>query len=119
MPETERPLRVLAAIIKRLQAKATSLAPRDAATSAWFTLAALTIVSASAVATGAHPLWRLGSAVTVALICAVKGRILAREYLRSQDAGVAFDRLVKLFATLAPVLLVVTALVEAWRAVTI
>ena len=38
------------------------------------------------------------------------------QFCRPRDAGLVFERLVRLFAAVAPVLLAVTALVEAWRA---
>lgn len=89
---------------------------RDPATTAWILLIALTLASASAIGHGAHPLWRLAAAVAVALLCALKGIALVRGYLRPREAGPVFDRIVRLFAALAPTLLVITALLEAWRA---
>lgn len=88
---------------------------RDTATATWLALIVLTLVSALASAHGAHPLWRLAAGLAVALLCAVKGRLLLRGYLHARDAGPVFDRLVRLFAALAPALLGLSALLEAWR----
>lgn len=90
-------------------------ATHGAATATWLALVALTLASALATTHGAHALWRLAAALAVAAICAVKGRLLVRGYLRSRDAGPLFDRLVRLFAALAPALLAASALLEAWR----
>ncbi|WP_374673071.1 hypothetical protein [Ideonella sp.] len=76
----------------------------------------LTLVSALTTAHGAHPGWRLAAALAVAALCALKARLLVRGYLHSRAAGPLFDRLVCAFAVLAPALLVLSALREAWRA---
>lgn len=96
--------------------RASSPLQLDEATRTWLALVALTLLGAAAVGHGGHPLWRLAAAWLVALVCAVKARLLLRGYLRPRDAGLVFERLVRLFAAVAPVLLAVTALVEAWRA---
>ncbi|MBI5268598.1 MAG: hypothetical protein HY856_02875 [Burkholderiales bacterium] len=79
-------------------------------------LVALTLFSALMTAHGSHPGWRLAAALGVAALCAIKGRLLVRGYLRPSEAGPVFDRIVRLFAALAPTLLAASALVEAWRA---
>jgi hypothetical protein len=93
-----------------------SLLRMDEATRTWLALVALTLLGAAAVGHGGHPLWRLAAAWLVALVCALKARLLLRGYLRPRDAGPVFERLIRLFAAVAPALLGVTALVEAWRA---
>ena len=86
------------------------------ATRTWLALLLLTGMSALTTAHAAHPLWRLAAALAVALLCALKGRLLLRGYLHPDQAGPVFARVVGLFAALAPVLLAATALLEAWRA---
>jgi hypothetical protein len=88
----------------------------DKATRTWLALVAFTLLGAAAVGHGGHPLWRLAAAWLVALVCGLKARLLLRGYLRPRDAGPVFERLIRLFAAVTPVLLGVTALVEACRA---
>ncbi len=88
----------------------------DPATVTWLALVALTLFSAAVSIHGAHLPARLTAALAIAAICALKGHLLVRGYLRSRDAGPVFDRVVRLFAALAPTLLAGSALFEVWRA---
>ena len=90
--------------------------PVPSATRTWLALLLLTGLSALTTAHAAHPLWRLAAALAVALLCALKGRLLLRGYLHPDQAGPVFARLIGGFAALAPALLVVTAVLEVWRA---
>lgn len=111
-----KPSDAQASVAARARARASSPLRMDDATRTWLALVALTLLGAAAVGHGDHPLWRLSAAWLVALVCALKARLLLRGYLRPRDAGLVFERLIRLFAAVAPVLLGVTALVEAWRA---
>ena len=85
------------------------------ATQVWLALAVLTAVSVLAAGHALPPVGRLLATLAVAVLCAVKGQ-LVRGYLRSRRAGPLIHRLVQLFAALAPVLLTVSALIEAAQA---
>lgn len=91
-------------------------APWDSATRTWLLLVALTLASAVASAYGAQPMLRLPAALAVAALCAIKGHWLVVGYLASREAGPVFDRIVRLFAMLVPILLAISAWIEAWPA---
>ncbi len=82
----------------------------------WLALAVLTAVSVLAAGHALPPVARLLATLAVAVLCAVKGQLLVQGDLRSRRAGPLIHRLVQLFAALAPVLLTVSALIEAAHA---
>lgn len=86
------------------------------ATQVWLALAVLTAVSVLAAGHALPPVGRLLATLAVAVLCAVKGQLLVQGDLRSRRAGPLIHRLVQLFAALAPVLLTVSALIEAAQA---
>lgn len=82
------------------------------ATLAWGALLALSAASVWVADAGHRAPQRLGTALAVAALCALKAELLVRHYLEARHAGPVFHALVRLFALLAPLLLAMSALRE-------
>lgn len=87
-----------------------------ATTLTWLALVLLSLASvlvASQSQPGGH---RLVLTAAVATIAWVKAQLLIRHYLQARLAGPRLHRIVQLFAALAPLILLVSAVREAWPA---
>ena len=82
-----------------------------AALCAWAAMVVLTLLSVAAAGQSHHGASRLFVPLSVAVIAWFKSRLLVRHYLESRLAGPVFDRVVRLFALVAPTVLAVSA----WR----
>lgn len=80
---------------------------------AWAAMVALTLLSVTAAGQSQHGASRLFMTCLVAFLAWYKSHLLVRHYLESHLAGPVFDRLVRGFAWVAPIVLAVSALREA------
>jgi hypothetical protein len=84
------------------------------ATLAWWALLALSAASVMTAGLGRQAQGHLWMALVVATLCAIKADLLIRHYLEASQAGPLFHGVVRLFAWLAPLLMGMSAVHEAW-----
>lgn len=100
---------------RRPYPQARGLWPRlQPATWAWAALLLLTLASVAAAGHAQQGGSRLGMTLAVAALALTKAWLLLHHYLELPRAARVFRGLVGLFAALAPLLLVASALHEAW-----
>ena len=85
----------------------------DRETLAWLALVALSVLSVLAAGQASHGGGRLAMTAAVAAIAGLKADLLIRHYLQARLAGPRFHAIVRGFAALAPLGLLLSALREA------